>query len=80
MSFDDLGLFINKDATTASRRMADWIECLYSWAKSHIVLPELPEWILHHPEKLREQFPHHLFFFVDGTVLKVSIIVLLLAY
>lgn len=71
MTFDDLALYVNKDPTTMSRRMDDWIEGLYPWAKTQIKFPNLPEWILHHPEKLREQFPKHLFFFVDGTVLKV---------
>jgi hypothetical protein len=71
LTFDDLGLFLNKDATTASRRMNDWITLLFPWAEDQIEFPEVPEWILHHPEKLREQFPNHLFFFVDGTVLKV---------
>lgn len=71
MTFDDLGLYVNRDATTMSRRMDDWINALYPWAKTQIQFPSLPEWILHHPEKLRSQFPNHLFFFVDGTVLKV---------
>lgn len=80
MSFDDLGLYLNKDGTTASRRMSDWIGGLYPWAHSQIELPALAEWILHHPEKLREQFPQHLFFFVDGTVLKVCLFVIRVAF
>jgi len=71
LTFEDLGLYLNMDPTTSSRRMEDWIDCLYPWAKKQILFPNLQEWILNNPEKLREQFPNHLFFFVDGTVIKI---------
>ncbi len=83
-SFQELGFYISclgsvscltnlldKDRTTAARRMEQWIDCVYPCALNQIQLQSLPLWILHTPEELREQFPNCLFFFVDGTILKM---------
>jgi hypothetical protein len=51
--------------------MEEWIDRLYPWAKEQIQFLDFPEWLLHHPEELRNQFPNHLFLFVDGTILEI---------
>jgi len=67
----ELGIYLNRNRSSAGRRMVTWVDILYPWAKSQITFFDIPEWLLHHPEELRSQFPKHLFFFVDGTVLKM---------
>jgi hypothetical protein len=71
ITFEELGIYMNLNRTTAKRRMEDWVNSLFPWAQSQIKFSELPEWILHNPEELQKEFPNHLFYFVDGTVLKI---------
>jgi hypothetical protein len=51
--------------------MEDWVDRLFDWSQKQIKFLNIQEWLLHHPEELRNQFPNHLFLFVDGTVLEI---------
>jgi hypothetical protein len=47
------------------------IKELQPWAKKQIGWPTMEEWRRSHNQKLKEQYPNKLFFWVDGTVIKL---------
>jgi hypothetical protein len=71
MTFQFLSHFVGKNECTLRRQFYRTIEDLEPWAKEQIKWPTLEMWKLKHNEKLRNAYPKTLFFWVDGTVIKM---------
>lgn len=60
-----------KSKTFFKKMFSHTINCLYEWALTQISLPHASEWVGMNTERLDTQYPGHLFFFVDGTVIPI---------
>ena len=66
-----LSHILQKDKTTVRRNFFKLIDDLQAWAKAQISWPSIDEWENASSHKLRFAYPSTLFFWVDGTVVKV---------
>jgi hypothetical protein len=61
---------LGKSEISFRRQFYKLLEDLEPWAKKQIVWPSLEDWKAKHKGKLKDNYPGHLFFWVDGTVIK----------
>ena len=71
-TFEMTSKFLGLSEPTTRRAIKQTIFSLSSWASSSISFPTLSEWKRRNDliEGLVKDFPHHLFYWVDGTVLE----------
>jgi hypothetical protein len=71
MTFNLLSHFVGKSDRSLRKHFYQTLEDLQPWAKKQISWPTLEQWRLAHNEKLRAVYSKTLFFWVDGTVIKM---------
>ncbi len=69
--FQYLEGLLGMERTNLWKRFMKVIHSVLPWAKSQISFPSVSDWISATSDELRTEYPSVLFFFVDGTVLKI---------
>lgn len=74
LSFEQLASMLDVHGTTAAEWIWDTVDDLIAWVDKQIYLPSVNEWIANSKKTLGNPlYDKKLFFFVDGTVLKIPV-------
>ena len=70
--FSMLQGFLQKEKCNLRKLFMKVIHSIVPWAKEQLKFPSVDTWISSTPDEMKAAFPSVLFFFVDGTVLRIK--------